>query len=141
MYLCEKCARENGTLSTGAPLNIGDFFSGLLGLAGKQAFISNDQALGKKVCDKCGMSFADFQASGKIGCGNCYSVFSDSMEGLLKRLHGSVQHTGKVPDSLSEKLKVTREVENLKTLLNKAIQSEEYEKAAELRDMIRELEV
>ena len=87
------------------------------------------------------MSYDDFQKTGKLGCGECYNVFSERLEPLLKRIHGNSEHHGKTPKKMEQSIKKYNELNDLKALLNKAIQSEEYEKAAELRDEIRKLEV
>ena len=60
---------------------------------------------------------------------------------MIRRLQGSVEHNGKVPDRVARTASTNRKIEKLKELLNKAIEREEYEKAAELRDEIKSLEV
>jgi protein arginine kinase activator len=92
-------------------------------------------------CEKCGMSFEEFQKVGKLGCSHCYDVFSERLKPILKRLHGAVEHSGKITGKASESIKLSREIQKLKDLLNEAIKNEQYEKAAELRDKIRSLEV
>lgn len=138
MYLCEQCAKEKGKISFASPLNANDFFSGLMGYANAASSITSD--IQSNVCEKCGMSYEEFQKVGKLGCSNCYTVYGDKLSPLLKRIHGSVEHHGKVPHRISEAVKATREVEKLKLELGKAIQEEEYEKAAQLRDRIKSLE-
>lgn len=139
MYLCEQCAREQGQIGFGEPFGISDFITGLMGAGKSSTYV---KSLPKQLsCDKCGMSYEEFQKQGKMGCGNCYEVFNDRMEPLLRRLHGNTEHTGKIPGNASVKMKTSKEIEQLKTLIEKAVQSEEYEKAAELRDRIRSLEV
>ncbi|MCX7921077.1 MAG: UvrB/UvrC motif-containing protein [Clostridia bacterium] len=140
-YICEHCAKEKGQLNFGTPLSISDFFSGLMGF-GDTVSDSYVTAVPKQqVCEKCGMSYEGFQKSGKLGCNNCYGIYGDKLQPLLKRLHGSAEHHGKVPKKVLEDVKVTKEIGQLKQLLNIAIQNEEYEKAAELRDKIKSLEV
>ena len=67
-------------------------------------------------------------------------VFRDNLEPILRRLHGGSEHTGKVPARLADEIKTTNEIERLKAELASAVENEQYEKAAELRDRIRELE-
>jgi protein arginine kinase activator len=62
------------------------------------------------------------------------------MEPLIKRLHGSVVHKGRMPEPLREKIVVNKEIDELKELLRKAVEEEQYEKAAEIRDRIRKIE-
>lgn len=139
MYLCEHCAKEKGQLNVGAPLSINDFLSGLIGLEQTGSYLSDMQPK-QVVCEKCGMSYDEFQRVGKLGCNNCYEVFHEKIKPLIKRLHGSIVHNGKIPASVSKDIKSSKEIEELKELLNKAIQNEEYEKAAEIRDKIKSIE-
>ncbi len=141
LHLCEQCAAEKSGFGYGAPLGLSNFITGLLGLPGAGQSIVPEPSVASPVkCDKCGMSMTDFQQSGKMGCGECYRVFSDITRNLLKRIHGNVSHTGRVPVRLSATLMADREMEKLKESLSEAIRNEEYEKAAELRDRIKSLE-
>jgi protein arginine kinase activator len=87
------------------------------------------------------MSYEDFQRTGKLGCDQCFDTFRDQLEPVLKRVHGNVEHNGKIPSSVSASIKASREIIKLKEQLNKAIQGEDYEKAAVIRDRIKALEV
>lgn len=138
LYLCEQCAREKGKISFGSPLNASDFFSGLMGYGQTSPFLASN--VPQLFCEKCGMSYEEFQKTGKVGCSNCYEIYREKLFPLLKRLHGNVEHHGKVPHRVSEVVKASKEVEKLKDDLSKAIQNEEYEKAAEIRDKIKSLE-
>jgi protein arginine kinase activator len=138
MYLCEQCAKEKGQFSFGSPFGFNDFFPAIMELnqgPSYSAVKSNVQ-----VCEKCGMSYEEFQRVGKLGCSNCYTLFGELLKPLLKRLHGNTQHSGKVPENVSRNINTSKEIEALQELLNKAVQREEYEKAAEIRDKIRALE-
>lgn len=139
LYLCEQCAAEKGKAGFGAPMGMGSFFSGLMGLNGVVPYSAGVEK--PVVCERCGMSYEEFKKTGKMGCSHCYCVFGEKMNPVLKRLHGSTNHTGRVPSRLSNSVKVSKEIDHLKMLLNKAVQEEAYEKAAELRDRIRSLEV
>ncbi|MCX8128547.1 MAG: UvrB/UvrC motif-containing protein [Clostridia bacterium] len=139
MYLCEQCAKEKGQLSVSAPLSVSDFFSGLMGMEHAGSYVQKIQPQ-QVICGKCGMSYEEFQKVGKLGCGNCYEEFGQKIKPLIKRLHGNVEHNGKIPARVSKDIKYSKEIEALKELLNKAIQAEEYEKAAEIRDKIKSFE-
>lgn len=135
IYLCEQCAREEGKFITGSPLSVNDFLSGMMGISVRPSVA--EQQL---VCDKCGMSYEEFKKIGKLGCENCYKVYGEKLTPILKRLHGNLQYHGKMPKKISENVKASEEIDALKEQLNSAISSEEYEKAAEIRDKIRALE-
>lgn len=138
MYLCEQCAREKGQSGIGPPINISDFLSGFMNFGNSETHTIQEPA--KESCEICGMTFEDFRKTGKMGCSNCYRIYGDRLKPIMKRLHGNTEHTGKVPARLSGVANQTKELDSLKASLAKAIQNEEYEKAAELRDKIRELE-
>lgn len=138
MYLCDQCAREKGQSGIGPPMNISDFLSGFMNYGNSEAHTIQEPA--EECCEICGMSFEDFKKTGKMGCSNCYHIYGDRLKPIMKRLHGNTEHTGKVPSRLSGEVSQTKELDSLKASLAKAVQSEEYEKAAELRDKIRELE-
>jgi len=135
MFLCEECASEKGQFNPGSLFNINDFLTGLIGYTDTTPFVPSMQQ--DVVCKKCGMSFEEFKKMGKLGCSSCYSVFGEKLEPILKRLHGTTAHTGRVPGRVSKVIKASQEIKELKDLLNKAIQKEEYEKAAEIRDKIK----
>jgi protein arginine kinase activator len=139
MYLCSTCAKEKEQLNMISNFSINDFFSGLLGVGNSDSY-ANNTLPHKIVCEKCGMSYDEFQKVGRLGCDNCYSIYSKKLRPLLKRLHGNLEHTGKIPANISKSISTSKEIERLKEQLNKAIQNEEYEKAAEFRDLIKSFE-
>jgi len=139
MHLCSQCADKNGQFTFSPQLNIGNFLWGFPGLAGTDGFAKVGHQEWAR-CETCGMVFDDFRKTGKLGCANCYSTFRDRLNPILRRLHGNVEHTGKVPGKVSHRIKYSDELEKLKNELADAISKEEYEKAAQLRDRIRSLE-
>jgi len=140
MYLCKQCANEKGQFGFSPQLNLGDFLWGIPAFSANTGFPQVKQPEQVR-CNVCGMSFEDFRKTGKLGCANCYKVFRDNLSPILRRIHGSIEHTGKIPGKVSKCLKTTNELESLKTELAAAIEKEEYEKAAVLRDKIKELEI
>ena len=136
LFLCEYCAQEKEKYNISSPFSINDFFSGIMGFPYMTSVPQHTQDL---ICDKCGMSYNEFNKTGKIGCPNCYKVYGDRLVPLLKRLHGNMQYNGKIPSRAFSSVKVSKEIMKLKEQLNTAIKNEEYEKAATLRDQIRNL--
>ena len=139
MYLCEKCADEKGQFGFSPQLNLGDFLWGFPGFGGSAGFAQAEQPEEVR-CDGCSMSFDDFRKSGKLGCGSCYNIFRENLSPILRRIHGNIEHTGKVPEKFLRCVETTNEIERLKAELTAAISSEKYEMAADLRDRIRDLE-
>ncbi len=140
MYLCGKCAAEKGQTGFSPQFNLGDFLWGISGLGSNPGYIKTAGQPIVERCDVCGMCFEDFRETGKLGCGNCYRVFRNRLTPILKRVHGNVEHKGKIPGQPADSNKIIREIQSLKTKLEEAILNEEYEKAAVFRDKIRELE-
>lgn len=137
IHLCDQCAVNKGTISFKTTFSVEDLVTGLLNSGNISPFkveISQEPK-----CDVCGYTYSKFKATGKFGCSNCYKVFGDKLNPLFKKLHGNINHIGKLPNKAGSKLKQIRELERLKQELNAAVSNEEYEKAAILRDKIREL--
>ena len=86
------------------------------------------------------MDFADFSRSGKIGCNVCYGVFHEQLEPILRRVHGTNCHTGKVPVKAGNAVRLRMKVKSLRQDLERSVQCEDYENAAKIRDNIRLLE-
>ena len=139
MFLCKQCADEQGDFNFNSAFNINDFFSGLINFPGSAQYI-HSAVPQDSICDGCGMSYEDFRRIGKLGCSKCYTVFGQRLDALIRRLHGNVEHHGKVPAKVYEEMRMSNEINKLKEQLNAAVQNEQYEKAAQLRDEIRRLE-
>jgi protein arginine kinase activator len=131
--LCEDCAKTKGvTDSTG--FYLADM---LLGLGASQEI---EQAGGgtEVKCPRCGFSQADFKKAGRLGCSECYHTFSEPLEGLLKTMHKGTRHVGKVPESLRQNRDLSDRLKLLHKRLTQAIQDEDFEEAAILRDEIKQ---
>ncbi len=130
MYLCSECAAKLNGQSYDDIWNLGNlffedsFFGKALGLSSPKTV---------KHCPSCGATVQYIADTGKVGCADCYTTFEKELEAAIKRAHGASFHKGaesKKPNPIEEK----------RALLKKAIENEEYEKAAVLRDEIRRLE-
>lgn len=135
--LCEKCAAEKGLESAPEPTNfpLTDFLAQM----GKDAVSESDPSGAK--CSFCGLTFSDFRETGRLGCPHCYETYAPHLHRLLRRVHGGTQHVGKVylpPDPSASDLE--RRLEGLRRKLHRAVEAEDFERAAELRDEIRSLE-
>lgn len=137
MHLCDQCAAQKNPITLKANFSMQDLVAGLL-KSGSVGPFKVDIVHDTK-CNVCGLTYIKFKANGKFGCSNCYKVFGERLNPLFKRLHGNIIHRGKLPSKAGSKIKQAREIEKLQQELNTAVFSEEYEKAAELRDKIREL--
>lgn len=93
------------------------------------------------VCD-CGMSSQEFSINGKFGCPNCYRHFQNEMVKMVFPYHGGDHHVGKRPKTLFKKQFETSHEEQLKLLklqMAKAIELEQYERAAEIKQELAKL--
>ena len=136
LHLCEECARQKGSQME-QHFGLADLLAGLADLG--QQFEAQGKTEAK--CPNCGLTYQDFRRIGRLGCSECYQTFKDSLGVLLKRIHGSTQHLGRAPVkkvTLVEKKK--SETDTLRAKLQTAIEMEEFEEAAKLRDRIRALE-
>jgi len=133
IHLCEDCAREKNVALPSGSLN--DFLTGLLEAHAEKEI----PELTGITCPVCGITYAEFRSSGGLGCSRDYNVFKKGLLPFLERIHGSTRHRGKVPLNAGKGMENARKLIHLRRELNKAIDTEEYEKAARLRDEIYEL--
>lgn len=136
LHLCEECAKEKGA-EMEEHFGLSDLLAGLSDLGANN--IEPDLMESVK-CPACGFSYNDFKKVGRFGCGDCYEAFKAQIAPLLKRIHGADRHVGKVPLMVGKTIKDTRTLQDLKVKMEKAIQTEDFEEAARLRDKIKELE-
>lgn len=94
----------------------------------------------KLECEQCGLSYSQFRDTGRLGCDKCYETFSEKLDPVLRRIHGSIRHTGKVPKRAGGSLRIKQEIQRLRNELQELVSKEEFEKAAQVRDTIRDLE-
>jgi protein arginine kinase activator len=136
MHLCEECAREK-SVQMEQQFGLSDLLAGLADF-GKQV---KDFEKVKLVCPSCGLNYEEFKKLGRLGCSDCYQAFQDQLGGLLKRIHGSNRHLGKAPGNPPARAEQkTESLKSLKHQLQDAIEREQFEIAAEIRDRIRALE-
>jgi protein arginine kinase activator len=135
LHLCEKCAATKGIETTIAtpkhPL------AGVLQAAQDQMAVSADAVR----CSFCGMTQKDFRITGRLGCAHCYGAFAESLRELLRRVHGTPRHVGQryTPHN-PEAADRAGSLAVLRERLQRAVEREEFEAAAALRDEIMSLE-
>jgi protein arginine kinase activator len=134
--LCAACARARGLLDI-PPTATSLLQQVLAGAAAKPHLTSGTKTL---VCGTCGLAFGEFQSQGRLGCADCYAAFAAELQPLLRQIHGHVEHTGRAPAERPLDAAPRRRLAELRAALDAAVQGEEYERAAELRDAIRALE-
>jgi len=132
MRICESCARDKGIIGAdhGPDEGVAWLLKGLF-----------DHASGKgsavRTCPSCGSRLRDIRASRRTGCSGCYTAFAREIRKILKIQGTNKNHRGKLPGRVLSYKTFFIDRENLKSRLVEALDNEEYEKAAELRDRIR----
>lgn len=139
VHLCEDCAADKG-VQAGAS-------TAKLPLAGLMASVGQGAAAllhgeDDRACGFCGARLQDFRDSGRLGCPHCYETFEQHLRDLLRRIHGSSQHVGEVylPASGAQYSDSERFLAEMREQLRRAVDAENFELAAELRDRIRSME-
>jgi protein arginine kinase activator len=141
MALCRECA-----LSIGVRAQV-EAFQRLSQLLTEQESSGpfDADALQSK-CTRCGMLFQEFVRTGLLGCPHCYQDFRELLKPALRRLHGVIRQmpdaAEPVPQTPAPKAKATKSAESREQLeveLNLALIDEDYERAAALRDKLRDL--
>ena len=160
LHLCEECSEKLGIgkMDFNMPIDFSSFFGGLLEDFGTTDFMPLFDEVKNLKCNSCGYTFEDIVNTGRLGCGNCYDVFEDRLDPIIKKIQGSNRHigrTGKIIDSkIEEKFsdskkednkeqsinKEVSEIEKLQNELKQAIKDERYEDAAKIRDEIKKIE-
>lgn len=139
-HLCENCAAQSEGLNTKSHMPINELLTNFVmahsGMQGKQ-----QEGL---VCEQCNITWSEFRQSGLLGCEHDYPTFDKEMTPLLQRAHeGSAHHVGKVPTRRGGSgvpMKKSVDMTKLRKELARAVESEDYERAAKLRDQIRQAE-
>ena len=136
--MCEACAEEKRQGSTPGQHQF-DFPKVLTGMMDDMTD-TEEERVGHVQCPRCGMLFSAFKETGRLGCADCYSAFQFQLKPLLRRIHGDTRHRGKVPTQDGEGATRFRQIHRLHDELQRAIEREEFEHAAGIRDEIRRLE-
>lgn len=134
LHLCGECAAKRGVPAEAQSAPLADFLAQL----GPDRPGVDEQS---EPCPYCGLTEGDFRLTGRLGCSQCYAHFEPQLRRLLRRLHGAPQHVGKLYMSAGSEAgdRVAR-LSAMRRRLQRAIETEDFELAAELRDRIHEAE-
>lgn len=136
LHLCEECARHKSAQME-QQFGLSDLLAGMAEFDKPTKETDTESVL---KCPNCGLTYADFKKIGRLGCGKCYDTFKKYLVPLLKRIHGSNKHSGKLPLKCAKVTKRKTDLQELRSRLVKAIETEAFEEAARIRDQIKELE-
>jgi len=138
LRICMECAKKAGYEDS---LSAGSFpVSSFLGSIMPEGSAAAAGDLPQLKCPGCGLTYAEFRNSGQLGCSLCYRTFFDHLKDLLRRIHGSNEHVGKIPRSSRDKFIARRKLNKLQQQMKMAVKSEDFEQAATLRDKIQRLQ-
>lgn len=156
MHLCEECSRKLGITEKVdfriSSLNFSNFFGSFFEDFSTPEFMPLLNEIKQLKCDSCGSTFEDIVNTGKYGCPNCYDIFEDRMDPILKKLQGANRHNGRLGKISDNKVKFDtndiskvdkksqNKLESLQTNLKQAIKEERYEDAAKIRDEIKKMD-
>lgn len=135
VHLCENCAQEKGT-DFKTHFNFNDLLSGLSDMS---SMLKADpmEIVG---CKTCSLTYEEFGKTGRLGCPDCYQDLGKILLPLIKRVQRSTEHLGKHPSKASSETKRTIDLREQRERLKRAVEMEEFEKAADIRDQIKKLE-
>lgn len=133
LHLCETCAKEYLSHSEAGEPTSADVEES------KEAAEVADEA-DQQVCPNCGITFKEFRSQGRLGCPHDYVVFQEALTPLLENIHGETQHVGKAPKRAPHASQRQFKLIRLRNQLRTAIEEEDYELAAKLRDQIQSVE-
>ncbi|MEO1716288.1 MAG: hypothetical protein AAFR76_04175 [Planctomycetota bacterium] len=152
-HLCEACLAEEGAVSSDSS----QAKSSIVSIAAKQKpRAAAQQAMD---CAHCGLNFAEFRESGRLGCPACYETFEKRLSPMIERAQeGGTHHIGKAPKRmlssipgdgpdrlaamdrlLGETKERRKKLERLGAQLQAALAGERFEQAALIRDEMRRL--
>lgn len=139
IHLCEECARRSSKLNNeDNNLSFQSLLSGILNhnfSSQDSTFFSNNKSE-ELICPNCGLTYQEFTQNGLFGCHECFKEFDHKLDDLFKRIHGNNRHSGKYPLSFKEQIEAESEINKLKKKMQAAVEEENFEKAAEIRDKI-----
>ena len=137
IHVCAGCAEEKGLQPTATKsFDISELIAGMVDTMTN----TEEERVGKVQCPRCGLHYSSFKETGRLGCSECYAAFQFQLRPLLRRIHGDTRHKGKTPERDGEGVSRSRQVQRLHDELRRAVEREEFERAADLRDEIRRLE-
>ncbi|WP_244834324.1 UvrB/UvrC motif-containing protein [Clostridium sp. BJN0001] len=140
-WLCEECAKEIYGIPSldamisgeGSPLS--NILTGFISGSSKES-MPESRTL---ICPKCGLTYDEYKNTKKLGCSTCYRVFKNEIESEINKQRGT-SHIGKVPKYAKKTISRRENLQQLRKKMQEYVVSEEYEKAAVVRDEIKELE-
>ncbi|MGB5107409.1 MAG: UvrB/UvrC motif-containing protein [Candidatus Zixiibacteriota bacterium] len=138
LNLCSNCAKRRGFSNPlkNIPFPLADFLTSMV----SGSIAEPDSEMTGLTCSSCGLTYDKFAKTGRLGCGECFNTFRQPLADLLRKIHGSNLHRGKRQSSNAEGMDTLKEEARLKDELKTAITNEDFERAAQIRDLIKDIQ-
>jgi protein arginine kinase activator len=132
-HICENCAqrRHVGEVLNRSALTLQQLLASVVSLG-----TALNPVAPTLVCPRCGLTYAQFRETGRLGCSQCYDVFYEALAPLLRQYHQAEEHRGRL-DAAAPEAEESSEARGLKEKIKTAVAAEDYELAARLRDQMR----
>jgi protein arginine kinase activator len=134
LHLCQACASKHAPPAM--ELSLTSILQSLIG----QHVGAVTEELSRLICPTCGIKYMEFRSDGRLGCPADYEIFRTGLVPILQRIHRATRHVGKAPRRRTTHRATAAELLDLRQQLRRAVEREEYELAAHLRDTIRQKE-
>lgn len=135
LHLCRACAERRKVILIDKKLDLP-----VLAKPAAAGVAVRATDLARLECPDCGTKYMEFRKTGRLGCPYDYIVFRSGIVPLLERVQRSRRHVGKRPRRERGPVEDRGEVRHLRFQLRRAVDSEDFERAAHIRDLIRERE-
>ena len=157
LNLCEECSKKLGIaqMDFSMPIDFSSFWGGFMDDFANTEFMPMINEIKALKCNSCGYTFDDISNTGKLGCKDCYDVFEDRLDLIIKKIQGANHHVGRIGKTIDKKIenkisnnneaetkkeeKTESKLEKLQEELKQAVKDERYEDAARIRDEIKKL--
>ena len=138
IHVCDRCAEEKGLQAPQSKpkFDIADLIAGMV----DSVTSTEEERVGHVQCPRCGLLYSAFKETGRLGCAECYQAFQFQLRPLLRRIHGDTRHKGKSPARDGAGVSRSRQMQRLYDELQRAVEREEFERAAELHAEIKQIE-
>ncbi|MGJ3241564.1 MAG: UvrB/UvrC motif-containing protein [Opitutales bacterium] len=130
--LCEACAQKKGVTDPEG-FSLSDL---LIQGPGESVYPSHNDL----TCETCGLEQARFKKTGRFGCPDCYATFQPLLKPILREMHSGLEHNGKQPEAMLDRVERSEQIRTLKSRLSEAVSAENYEEAARIRDRLKDLD-
>ncbi len=144
LHLCEDHAREYLTQPGGESSVAGPMAAALAHQLAQQMAVGQTaeelRRLDKQACPVCGITFYEFRSQGRLGCPYDYTSFKTQLEPLIVNIHAESEHVGKRPTHPVARSQRLTQLIRLRREMKQAVEEEQYERASQLRDEIRQIE-